>query len=403
MKPSFLFDVVHRWAVLCGAGRGRMAQTASRGSKAREKPAGTDGELDRLFLGNSELAGLMRSYDWAATPLGPPESWPQSLKTAVRIMLTSRQPIWIGWGRELIYLYNDPYKSIIGGKHPWALGRPTSEVWREIWSDIGPMLATAMSGDEGTYVEAQLLIMERNGYPEETYYTFSYSPIPTDDGTAGGIFCANTDDTQRVIGERQLALLRELATATVDARTWQQACERSRPGARDQSARPALRHDLHGRARQPHGRRSSARRGLPRIIPRPLQRLSLDRSRPGRSARCCTNHVPRVVADLADRVQGGDAQRAPGIVPAADAVVLPICRKRRDGPVGLRHCRPQPVPSVRRAAMPASSTSSPARSPRRSPTPRPMRRSAGAPRRWPRSTGPRRRSSPTSATSSARR
>ena len=102
-------------------------------AKGRERPAGTDGELDRLFLGNSELAGLMRSYDWARSALGPPESWPQSLKTAVRIMLTSRQPIWIGWGRELIYLYNDPYKSIIGGKHPWALGRPTSDVWREIW------------------------------------------------------------------------------------------------------------------------------------------------------------------------------------------------------------------------------------------------------------------------------
>ena len=71
-----------------------------------------------------------------------------------------------------------------------------------------------MGGDEGTYVEAQLLIMERNGYPEETYYTFSYSPVPDDDGTAGGIICANTDDTQRVIGERQLALLRELAAAT---------------------------------------------------------------------------------------------------------------------------------------------------------------------------------------------
>ena len=89
--------------------------------------------------------------------------WPQALQIAVRIMLTSQQPIWIGWGRDLIYLYNDPYKSIIGGKHPWALGRPTSEVWREIWYDIGPMLATAMRGDEGTYVEEQLLIMERIG------------------------------------------------------------------------------------------------------------------------------------------------------------------------------------------------------------------------------------------------
>src|SRR5690242_11550935 len=153
------------------------------------------------FPGDSELARLMRAYDWAATPLGTPDSWPQSLRTAVSIMLTSSQPIWIGWGRELIYLYNDPYKSIIGGKHPWALGKPTSQVWREIWDSIGPMLDSAMKGT-GTYVEAEFLVMERNGYPEETYYTFSYSPIPGDDGKPGGIFCANTDDTLRVIGER---------------------------------------------------------------------------------------------------------------------------------------------------------------------------------------------------------
>src|SRR5689334_24963048 len=174
----------------------------------------------RDFLsGGGELGGLVRAYPWETTSLGPPSSWPQSLKMAVRIMLTSRQPIWIGWGKDLIYLYNDPYKSIIGGKHPWALGRPTSEVWREIWTDIGPMLATAMQGDEGTYVEEQLLIMERSGYREETYYTFSYSPVPDDDGGVGGIICANTEDTRRVIGERQLALLREVAVATANART----------------------------------------------------------------------------------------------------------------------------------------------------------------------------------------
>ena len=86
-------------------------------------------------------------------------------------------------GRDLLNLFNDPYKSIIGGKHPWALARPAKEVWREIWPPIGPMLATAMGGDEGTYVEAQLLIMERSGYPEETYYTFSYSPIPDNTNT----------------------------------------------------------------------------------------------------------------------------------------------------------------------------------------------------------------------------
>ncbi len=183
-----------------------------------------------FLAGGGELGALMRAFDWRSTPLGPPEDWPQSLKTAVRIMLTSRQPIWIGWGRELIYLYNDPYKSIIGGKHPEALGQPARIVWREIWEDIAPMLATAMSGDEGTYVEEQLLIMERNGYPEETYYTFSYSPIPEDGaggGGAGGIICANTEDTRRVVGERQIALLRELAAGTADARTWEEVCERS--------------------------------------------------------------------------------------------------------------------------------------------------------------------------------
>ncbi|QLH72938.1 response regulator [Rhodopseudomonas palustris] len=198
---------------------------------AEDTPGGHLGRIDAvpdsLFLGRGELASLMRAFDWASTPIGQPESWPQALKTAVRIMLTSQQPIWIGWGTELTYLYNDPYKSIIGGKHPWALGRPTSEVWSEIWEDIAPLLAKATSGHEGTYVEAQLLIMERNGFPEETYYTFSYSPIPTDDGSPGGIFCANTDDTQRVITERQLSLLRDLAASAAESRSVGQACERS--------------------------------------------------------------------------------------------------------------------------------------------------------------------------------
>lgn len=99
-----------------------------------------------FLSGGGEMGARLRAYDWAKSPLGEPSSWPRSQKTAVRIMLTSRQPIWIGWGRELIYLYNDAYKSIIGGKHPWALGRPTAEVWREIWTEIEPMLATAMQG-----------------------------------------------------------------------------------------------------------------------------------------------------------------------------------------------------------------------------------------------------------------
>lgn len=168
------------------------------------------GKIPIFLLGGGEMGERIRNYDWKRTPLGDPEDWEQSLKTCVRIMLSSSQPIWIGWGKQLIKLYNDPYKSIVGGKHPGALGQPVSEVWKDIWTDIEPMLEKVMEHDEGTYVESQLLIMERNGYPEETYYTFSYTPVPGDNGITAGVFCANTDDTSRVINERALETLRNL-------------------------------------------------------------------------------------------------------------------------------------------------------------------------------------------------
>ena len=177
-----------------------------------------------VFQGGGELGQRMRAFDWTSTPLGPVEQWPQSLKTCVRIILTSRQPMFVWWGESLINLYNDAYKSIVGGKHPAALGTPASVVWREIWDQVGPRAEQAMRGNEGTYDEALLLIMERHGYQEETYYTFSYSPVPNERGGTGGIICANTDDTQRIIGERRLTLLRELAARTVDARRPEQAC-----------------------------------------------------------------------------------------------------------------------------------------------------------------------------------
>jgi PAS domain S-box-containing protein len=177
-----------------------------------------------LFAGDSETAALMRAKDWSATPLGPPEHWPESLKTCVRIVLTSRQAMFVWWGDRLINIYNDAYRAIVGGKHPEALGQPASVVWREIWDQVGPRAETAMRRNEGTYDEALLLIMERYGYPEETYYTFSYSPVPNDQGGTGGIICANTDDTRRIIGERQLALLRELGNRTAEARRAEDAC-----------------------------------------------------------------------------------------------------------------------------------------------------------------------------------
>ncbi len=183
---------------------------------------------DLAFLqGGGEMGARIRDFDWSATPLGTPSTWPGSLKTCVRIMLTSRQPMFVWWGEEMINLYNDAYKSIVGGKHPKALGQKASDVWREIWDEAGPRARSALHRAEGTYDEALQLIMERNGYKEETYYTFSYSPVPNDDGTTGGILCANTDETQRIIGERRLSLLRELATRTWDANTVREAFELS--------------------------------------------------------------------------------------------------------------------------------------------------------------------------------
>jgi signal transduction histidine kinase/DNA-binding response OmpR family regulator len=292
---------------------------------------------DRLSLnflaGGGEMGALIRAHDWKSTPLGAPEGWPQSLKTAVRIMLTSRQPIWIGWGPDLIYLYNDPYKSIIGGKHPWALGRPTSEVWREIWPDIGPMLATAMGGLEGTYVEEQLLIMERHGYAEETYYTFSYSPIPGDDGRPGGIICANTDDTQRVIGDRQLKLLRELAAQTADARSWGEACERS------MAALAADPHDvtfalLYVIPPSGEAARLCSARGLPAGHPAAPDSLRLEDLAPWPIASAVSGHEPVVVEDLAS-VLGQDAPRGAWDRPSGRAAVLSIPASGETGRGGV--------------------------------------------------------------------
>src|SRR6201987_5269380 len=164
----------------------------------------------------------MKKLHWAGTSLGPVETWPQNLKACIRIVLTSRQPMFVWWGDELINLYNDAYKAIVGGKHPLALGQPAHIVWHEIWDLILPRVESAMRANEGTYDEALLLIMERYGYREETYYTFSYSPVPNDQGGTGGILFANTDNPDRVIGGRRLAVLRELAARTGDARSWQE-------------------------------------------------------------------------------------------------------------------------------------------------------------------------------------
>ena len=175
--------------------------------------------LEKLFPGDGEMARRTREFAWAGSPLGDPAAWPQSLKTAVRILLTSRFEMWMAWGPELPFFYNDAYlRKTIGKKHPHALGRPTRELWSEIWGDIGPRIEHVLSTGEATWDEALLLFLERSGYPEETYHTFSYSPLADDDGRVAGVLSVVTEETERVIGERRLCTLRDLAAqlAAVD-------------------------------------------------------------------------------------------------------------------------------------------------------------------------------------------
>jgi PAS domain S-box-containing protein len=167
-----------------------------------------------LVDGGGETGALMRRFDWSSTALGPAQAWPQSLKSAVRIVLTSRFAMWMAWGPELTFLYNDSYaRMTLGEKHPHALGMPASAVWPEIWRDIAPRIQQVMRDGVATWDEALLLFLERSGYAEETYHTFSYSPLYDDRGAIAGMLCVVTEETERVIGERRLALLRELASA----------------------------------------------------------------------------------------------------------------------------------------------------------------------------------------------
>lgn len=165
-----------------------------------------------FFPGDGEMATLMRETDWAATSLGPTEAWPQALKAAVRILLTSKFDMWLGWGDDVAFLYNDAYRPTLGNKHPRSLAMPTRQLWSEIWSDIEPLISQVYDKSEATWSEGLPLLLERNGFPEETYHTFSYSPVFDDNGKVGGLLCAVVEETTRIIDRRRLDSLRVLAS-----------------------------------------------------------------------------------------------------------------------------------------------------------------------------------------------
>ena len=186
----------------------------------------TDAKAGESLAGGM-MGALMRSLDWSSTPVGPVDGWPQSLKTAVRIALHSRYPMFVWWGPQRINFYNDGYIPVLGKRHPMALGRPAADVWSDIWETVGPQADLVYEQGRATWNEQLLLVMERNGYPEETYFTFSYSPIVAEDGRVEGLFCACSEETERVLNERRLRTLRVLAERAAQARSADDACDLS--------------------------------------------------------------------------------------------------------------------------------------------------------------------------------
>jgi PAS domain S-box-containing protein len=162
-------------------------------------PPGSPESLSFLADGG-EMGERMRAFDWSCSPLGPPEAWPQALKTATGILLSSKFPMFLAWGPELRFLYNDAYADVLGAKHPAALGHAFEDIWADIWVDIEPLVSRALAG-ESTYFENLPLTMTRKGYSEKTWFTFSYSPLRGHDGEAAGIFCVCTETTATVLAE----------------------------------------------------------------------------------------------------------------------------------------------------------------------------------------------------------
>ena len=187
-------------------------------------PADTTSNLTFL-AGGGEMGSRIREMDWGKTPLGPAATWPQSLRSTLSMLLPSRAQIILFWGPEFIVFYNDAYRPVFGAKHPHVLGLPGREAWSEIWdSQLHQLLEGVVRTGEAFWAKDLLFEIERYGFVEETYFDVSYDPVRVESGSVGGVFCIVTETTERVVGERRMALLRDLAARNATARTARDAC-----------------------------------------------------------------------------------------------------------------------------------------------------------------------------------
>jgi signal transduction histidine kinase/DNA-binding response OmpR family regulator len=174
--------------------------------------------LPDFLVGGGEMGRLLRSMDWSSSPLGPIGSWPQSLRTTVSLCLASTFPISLAWGPARVQIYNDGYWPICGGKHPQSMGQDYKECWASAWPVIGAAFERGLRG-EASYIENQRMFLDRNGYLEETFFTFSFSPIRDETGGVGGLFHPVTEQTGRMLSARRTRALRDLTARTVSAKT----------------------------------------------------------------------------------------------------------------------------------------------------------------------------------------
>lgn len=192
---------------------------------ARPSASSTSGLA--FLAGGGETGSRLRALDWAHHPLGPPAAWPQSLKTIVRVILDSRYAMWMAWGPQLTFFCNDAYLPTVGIRRDWVLGARSDEVWKEIWPDIGPRIQHVLTSGEATWDEGLLLYLERSGFSEETYHTFSYSPVYDDLSRVAGMLCVVTEVTERVVGERRLRVLRDLGAQAFGVEDVAGSCKRA--------------------------------------------------------------------------------------------------------------------------------------------------------------------------------
>ena len=179
-----------------------------------------------FLSGGGEMGMRMRTLDWSKIPLGRPARWPQSLKSIVRVMLDSRYPMWMLWGPDLTFLCNDAYLPTVGIRRDWVLGARCDKVWEEIWPDIGPRIQQVLEHGQATWDEGLLLNLERSGFFGSTYHTFSYSPVYDNQNRIAGMLCVAAEVTRRVLGERRLQALRDLAAASTGVQSVPEACDR---------------------------------------------------------------------------------------------------------------------------------------------------------------------------------